>query len=396
MEHSLVSHINKGCSYCGNNPTNHTMTYIAQSIPVLGLPFLSVSNFLARPFFSKIIHNTIVRGGMWGMQFCGVATFGTDKEKACSGRSKVVWEEAIARGIPMEQLYAFGKPVEQYRAYLKGQWHYFTSIPIPPHADRRSYLWMDDKVKLKEFLELHDVHVSKGGSVRTKKEALAMFKKIGKPVIVKPVNGSRGRHSLTHLTTEADVAHGFKIAKQLCISVMVEEHLHGSVYRGTYVGGEIVGVLRGDPPKVTGNGTSTVAELIAQKNAQRPPEVNEVVQSDVITECIARQGYTYESVLPAGTTIDLLEKIGLSYGGDAVEEYPLAHPKLLAELKKAGDVLNAPVIGFDFISSDITADPDTVTWGIIEANSMPFIDLHHDPRKGTPINVAGKVWDMWN
>ena len=37
-------------------------------------------------------------------------------------------------------------------------------------------------------------------------------------------------------------------------------------------------------------------------------------------------------------TIDLVEKVGLSYGGDAVEEFPLAHPKLIAELKRAGDV----------------------------------------------------------
>ena len=85
----------------------------------------------------------------------------------------------------------------------------------------------------------------------------------------------------------------------------------------------------------------------------------------------------------------------MSYGGDAVEDYPITHLKLLEQLKKAGDVLGAPIVGFDFISEDITKDPDTVGWGIIEANSMPFIDLHHDPREGTPINVAAKVWDLW-
>jgi hypothetical protein len=32
----------------------------------------------------------------------------------------------------------------------------------------------------------------------------------------------------------------------------------------------------------------------------------------------------------------------------------------------------------------------------LEANSLPFINLHHDPLLGTPRNVAGMVWDMLN
>jgi D-alanine-D-alanine ligase-like ATP-grasp enzyme len=155
-------------------------------------------------------------------------------------------------------------------------------------------------------------------------------------------------------------------------------------------------VLRGDPPRVTGDGASSVRELIAQKNANRPKEVHEVEEKQTVEECLERQGYTYDSILENDKRIDLLEKIGLSYGGDAVEEFPNTHPKLLAELKRAGDLLNIPLVGFDFISEDITKDPSEVRWGIIEANSMPFIDLHHDPRAGTPINVAAKVWDLWD
>jgi D-alanine-D-alanine ligase-like ATP-grasp enzyme len=180
------------------------------------------------------------------------------------------------------------------------------------------------------------------------------------------------------------------------VFVVVEEHLYGSVYRGTYIGGEIVGVLRGDPPRVTGDGVATIEKLIAEKNQLRPERVKEFLVKDVVHTFLEKQGYTLETVLPKGKTIDLIEKIGLSYGGDACEELPITHPKLLAELKRAGDILNAPVIGFDFISEDITKDPSTVRWGIIEANSMPFIDLHHDPRTGTPINAAAKVWDLWD
>lgn len=383
------------CLYCGNNPTNHAVSYVAQSILVLGLPLASAFSFMMRPFFLHLMHNTMVTWSTKSLELLHLVTFSDDATKACSDRSAVIWEEAKKRGIHMQQMIISSKPVEQYRAYMHNRWYYFTSLPIPPYLDQRSYLSMDSKIWLKKKLLEHTVRVPQGGSAYTWKQAEAIFNRVQKPVIVKPANGSRGRHSLTHLSTLADLRHGYTVAKQLCCSVVVEEHLKGSVYRATYVGGKIAGVLRGDPPRVQGDGVSTITQLIEEKNATKPTEVKEVQQSEVITECIARQGYTYDSILPAGTKIDLLEKIGLSYGGDAVEDFTITHPKLLEQLKKAGDVLGAPIVGFDFISEDITKDPDTVRWGIIEANSMPFIDLHHDPRKGEPINVAAMVWDLW-
>jgi D-alanine-D-alanine ligase-like ATP-grasp enzyme len=295
----------------------------------------------------------------------------------------------------MEQMIAGRKYTEQYRARMHGKWFYFTSLPIPPYIDQRAYLWIDSKVALKKFFKKHNVPVPDGGSACTWKTAEKIWSRITKPVITKPANGSRGRHSLTHLHTREDVRHAFNISRQLCCSVVIEEHLKGSVYRATYVGGEIVGILRGDPPRVTGDGVKTIRELMTLKNKTRAETVKAVEESPMIEECLLRQGFTYDSVLKNGERIDLLEKIGLSYGGDAVEDFPITHPKLLAELKRAGDLLGAPVVGFDFISEDITKDPSEVRWGIIEANSMPFIDLHHDPREGTPINVAAKVWDLW-
>jgi D-alanine-D-alanine ligase-like ATP-grasp enzyme len=64
-------------------------------------------------------------------------------------------------------------------------------------------------------------------------------------------------------------------------------------------------------------------------------------------------------------------------------------------MEKAGVVLGAPVVGFDVIIENPTEDPDTVRWGIIEANSLPFIDLHYLPLHGTPSNPASAVWDLW-
>ena len=74
---------------------------------------------------------------------------------------------------------------------------------------------------------------------------------------------------------------------------------------------------------------------------------------------------------------------------------PEVHPKMYEIFRKAGELVEAPVVGFDLIIEDPTQDPDTQKWGIIECNSMPFIDLHYFALEGQPVDLAGRVWDLW-
>ena len=233
----------------------------------------------------------------------------------------------------------------------------------------------------------------KRGLVMTWSQAQKLFATLLKPVIIKPRFGSRGRHTTTNITTFEDYKMAFHRAKQLCAQVIVEEHYVGSVYRATCVDGKLAGVLGGDPPRVTGDGVATIAELIEIKNTTKPDRVGLVRVTDKHVEFLRLQGYTLESILIKGLTIDVIEKIGLSYGGSSAEVTDVTHPKLVLELERAAKATGDPLVGFDFITTSVEADPDTVRWGIIECNSVPFINLHHDPLLGTPVNAAGTVWD---
>jgi cyanophycin synthetase len=61
---------------------------------------------------------------------------------------------------------------------------------------------------------------------------------------------------------------------------------------------------------------------------------------------------------------------------------------------RAAKIIGDPIVGFDFIIPDITKSYKQQRCGFIEANSLPFINLHHEPLVGQPRNVAKKVWDM--
>ena len=310
-------------------------------------------------------------------------------------RGKVLWEEAVKRGVSMRSIMIFGKPADAYEARKNGRRFLFSSVPSGGGGEQYDALWwMDDKAALKKRLEAVHVPVARGGSFSRWDTLVKRFRELTAPVIIKPRIGSRGRHTTTFIYTEAELKKAFKIARQLGPFVVMEEHLTGSVYRGTVVDGKVAAILRGDPPRVTGDGVHTIAELIELKNSSRDPRISAVVITPYHLDFLSRSGMTLDTVVPNGKTIDLLEKIGISYGGMSAEVTPQAHPKIVEYLTRAAHMIGYPIIGFDFIIGDVTADPDTQRWGIIEANSAPFINLHHDPIQGEPVNVAALVWDM--
>ncbi len=382
------------CLRCGNNPINHTMCWIDSVFFFLfNAPILWVlSTWLGR--LVVLVIDGLFKIFLWvgtKFKFC---YFGPLPVQLHSDRAEVLATEALSRGYTVEALRIFGRIQDTYRFTLPyGQQIMFAGLPRLNRINALTSAWMDDKWWLKKRLLAASVPVSRGRVVYTWTGAKKVFAQLEKPVIVKPRFGSRGRHSMTNINTIDDLRIGYQSAKQLGIAVMVEEHLYGSVYRATCVNGKLVGVLAGDPPRITGDGVSTIATLIEHKNATRPDRVAAVIVTEKHLAFLRTQDLSLGAVLKNGRTIDLSEKIGLSYGGSSREVTADIHPTLRTELERAARAVNDPLLGFDFISPDVTADPAIVRWGIIECNSVPFINLHHDPLMGEPVNVAAKVLD---
>ncbi len=387
------------CKACGNSPVSHGETYVSQLLSLMAgaLEFHLKDNALFQLLLrcGRFSLGVLQPGAVAIGASVGVVTFQHDPRNAASYRSQVIWEEAIARGISMEQFVIAGIPTDIYRARIQNKLHYFTSLPLPPRLQTTPYSWIDDKFLLKHFLRSHNIPVPRVFSVRTEAKALDAFHEIGTSVITKPRLGSRGRHTTTAISTERELRAGFQSAHMVCPSVCVEEYLIGPVCRGTVVGGVLEGFFQAYPPRVTGDGVSTVEVLVAKANAQRSERVEEIQLTDEHDLFLKRIGFARDSVVPEGVRIPLTHRTGRLFGGETRELLSTVHPRLKAYLEKAGKALEAPVIGFDLIIESPEHDPDAQKWGVIEANSLPFIDLHYLPLYGEPSVVAKKVWDLW-
>lgn len=387
------------CAYCGNSPVPHFPTYIFQSFNI----FVGA---IYKNLVSLKIYRLITLGirylFVWVQRvhyplaaFAGILRFSDDIKGATTYRSQVIWEEASRRGIAMQQIVIFGKHVDVYRMKRADGWYYFESIPLPYWLDQSDYAWMDDKFLLKQHLKLHNAPAPRAVSVITQRQALAAFKTFTGPVVVKPRIGSRARHTTVNIRTENELKEAFAIAQQLCCCVVIEEYIRGSVCRATTVSGTLRGFLRAEAPVVVGDGVSSIEDLVSNMNKNRPLRVAEIVLTDDHHSHLRRQGFTTKSIPDQGMLVSLTLHTGRLFGGETEEYGEAVHPSIKDAIERAAHALSAPLIGFDVILSDPLTQPQQGSWGIIEANTLPFIDLHYLPLKGYPTNVAQFVLDVW-
>jgi cyanophycin synthetase len=85
---------------------------------------------------------------------------------------------------------------------------------------------------------------------------------IGLPVVVKPTDGNHGRGVFIDLMSREEVAKAYAIAIEEGSGVLVERSIQGIEHRLLIVGGKLVAANRSDLITVTGDGKSTVLELI--------------------------------------------------------------------------------------------------------------------------------------
>ncbi len=419
QKNNSITNETEVCVYCGKNPTPHFLAWYFESMNLWLTPVRKVLLFnplstVIKKIFIKI--NLSLRFFRLG-RFLGIIGLQEDINKCKVLRAKVLWEEAQKRGIEMKELLLFGKPFDTYIAtkkeFLKKQQMsnskptiIFSGLPRPQDYNDSSLDWMDDKWLFKKKLLQHNLPVANGAAAWTFNRAKKFFYEIQAtryplpatrlPVIIKPRAGSRGRHSTIFVSSVDDLRHAFKIAKQLCFWVVVEEQLSGPVYRATLINYELCGVLRGDGPQVVGDGVRNIRELIEIKNSQPHLGVKDIQVDASMELFLSRQNLNLRAVPKKDEVINLSEKIGVNYGGSSSEDFEVCHADNKELFIRAAKIIGDPIVGFDFIIPDITKSWKEQRSGFIEANSLPFINLHHDPLHGQPRNLASKVWEMKN
>ncbi len=389
------------CHECAGNPVNHGKEKFIVIANVALLPLTSPLQWIGCVVQGSIPQ--IWREKMMWYIACAfsklkLGKFNVQPDEKNSWRTKCLWEEATRRGITMYEFRLFHLPTESFFAEWDGATRAFDSLPRPIGSDSSSLAWMDDKGVMRKKFIAAGLPVARGGVARSVAQAMRLFDTLSPPLITKPSQGSRSRHTTIHITTKDELLRGFLSAKKLSPWVVIEEELEGDVHRGTLVGRKLVAVMRREQPQVVGDGKSTVRQLTVQENARpqrRGPIFHEIPMGADAESELQRQHLTWDSVPAQGQVVALHQKVGRSTGASTTDMTDATHPDIVAMLEQIAATLDDPLIGVDFMVKDVSLPWATQgRCGVIECNSLPFIDIHHYPLRGSVRNVAGALWDV--
>lgn len=325
----------------------------------------------------------------------------SDKDETITNRTLVVAREAVKKGISVKALKFLGKESTNFFSIkIKNKKKFFEVLPTEDIV-KISKIDFDDKYKLKQILKANNLPCAEGECFRGAKKAVAYGKKLGFPLVVKPKLGSLSKHVACNIQNEAELKKAIRVAQIINPEFIVEKFIKGDASRITLVGHKMAGVCMREAPNVVGDGIHTIADLIKIKNEhpwrgearQKNFTLHKISASESARAFLAKQGLAMETVLPAGTKVYLHNKIILKCGADIHDKTDEVHPDNIALFQRISRLCGAPLVGLDFICQDISRPHHRQECAVLEANSLPYIDMHHYPATGQPRNVAGLVMD---
>lgn len=382
------------CPDCGGAQVNHRITYISILLEAIVEPWTNLVGRIIPESSFDWLGPAITKT----LTFLKLGKITYQPKNNDSGRTSVLWKEAIKRGIKMYEFHLFGIGNNIFVSEYNREKRFFDTLPRPKKYDPKGLEWMDNKNEMKKHFEKAGIQVAKGGVTHCIKKASNIFHSLNKPVITKPNIGSRSRHTTTHISDNAEFLIAFKKARQLSPWVIIEEELSGYVFRGTVIGGKLIAVLRREPAYVIGDGIHNIKELIdiENKNPLRAgPIFHQLKLDDEAKKELAHWNHNENTIPKKDEIITLGQKTSRAVGGGITDMTDIIHPDNKIMLEKVAEVLDDPLIGVDFIMDDVSISwKDQPKCGVIECNSAPFIDLHHFPLVGKPRNVASALWDI--
>lgn len=258
-----------------------------------------------------------------------------------------------------------------------------------------------NKEKTKEVLANANVPVPEGKRFTTAtsdEEMLEYAKSIGFPVVLKPTTGSLGKGVFANISNAKELQKAIgALRKEIKFDeYIIEEFKQGNEYRVYVVNDKVISAVHRVPANIRGDGKSTIASLIEQKNKEKkanPYLAGKKIKIDSEIEMLLdKKGYDLQTVPNEGEVIYLREKSNVSTGGDPVD----ATDSLSHEVKKiAVETVNA-ISDLHHAGIDIIIDPaEPNKCTVIEVNATAEMSMHVFPLSGQVRDVPRAIIDFY-
>ena len=304
-------------------------------------------------------------------------------------------EEAVARDIPWIRL---GTNSLVQLGYGVNQMRFQATITC-----KTSNIAVDiacNKEETKRLLDLASIPVASGGICVDEEDLENVIKKIGYPIVIKPLDGNHGKGASINVKDFETAKEGLAYAKKYSRRVIVEKFITGYDFRVLIIDNKLVAAAKREPAHVKGDGKQTIQQLIDETNLDPRRgygHENVLTQIDVdrdTTDLLENYGFTLDTIPKTDEVVYLKSTANLSTGGTSLDVTDMIHPENIFLCERIARVIGLDICGVDIMANNLTQPLKENGGCVLEVNAAPGFRMHLAPSEGLPRNVAAPVIDM--
>lgn len=340
-----------------------------------------------------------------------------DSNNITNTNSQILIETAQRMGIAVELL---NKERVKLRLTKNGKTHIVTDKSFGINSSAAIKLTRNKK-RVTEILKKNNIPTPKEIEIQSLKD-LKTAKLPPFPLVLKPSEGQKAHDVYVgikdketliklvkkHLAEKAPPFYKDGPCNQYP-QLVIQKFIKGQDLRFFVLNRKVIGIVKRHPPTLTGDGKSTIKELVEahnqkllddrQHNGRRMQ--NRLLNWSRINWHINNQGFLMSTILPQGKTIEIFPISNFQAGG-TVETVPVKNiPQSIISLaEKVSTLTNLTICGVDMIITRTglvnQQQGPSLPKGtfVIEVNSDPSLRLHEWPNRGTPQPVSQKLLEF--
>ncbi len=304
-------------------------------------------------------------------------------------------DEAVARDIPWIRL---GTNSLVQLGYGVNQMRFQATITC-----KTSSIAVDiacNKEQTKQMLDAASIPVAKGDICVDEEDLEITIKRIGYPIVLKPLDGNHGKGVSINVNKWEDAVAGLLFAQKYSRKVIVERFVTGFDFRMLVIDNKLVAAAQRVPANIVGDGKHTVQQLIDETNKDpRRGYGHENVLTEISVDrdtmdLLEKKNYTLDTIPPDKEVVYLKSTANLSTGGTSIDVTDMVHPENIFLAERISRVIGLDVCGIDIMAKNLTQSLKENGGVILEVNAAPGFRMHLAPSEGLPRNVAAPVIDM--
>jgi cyanophycin synthetase len=200
-------------------------------------------------------------------------------------------------------------------------------------------------------------------------------------LVVKPNNASLSRGLTTNINDIPSLNKAIDLAMTFSDKVIVQQQITGNEIRFALLNGKVVAALIKQTPRVVGDGSSSVRELLANENSERRSLVLPYISYPALVEpLISLRTVDMSKVLKKDEVLELGSSTMIKGGASIYNILSRVHQSYIDTAEQLGGILSKGFFVVDIIIQDHSLPQTKQNYAFIEFNMAPVLKLFYSCR----------------